>query len=75
MPIRQVNIWVCEVCGHESSTVTATEPYSDPVVTPPEGEEWPYIIQNGRELLACPSCQNSALNESRESEFQRCLEE
>lgn len=57
MPVYQNNLWICEVCGRCESTVYETSPYSDPVVAPPNGEEWEYVISDGKELLACPSCQ------------------
>jgi len=60
MPVIQVNIWICEVCGDVQTTKEKTDPYSDPVVTPPNGEEWNYVGEYtgsvGDEKLACPAC-------------------
>jgi hypothetical protein len=36
MPVYQINVWVCEVCGKALSTTEETSPYSDPVVIPPK---------------------------------------
>lgn len=54
--IVQTNTWICEVCDRVASTTEIVSPYSDPVVTPPSGEEWCYVIVDDCERLACPSC-------------------
>ena len=59
MPVYQTNLWVCEICGDTQSTSEETEPYSDPVVRPPDGIEWEYVAKDGKELLACPPCQDA----------------
>ncbi len=56
MPIYQVNIWVCEVCNKTVSTAEETSPYSDPVIVPPNDEEWDYVGDHPDEKLACPNC-------------------
>ena len=60
MPVYQINVWVCEVCNRVGKTAAETFPYSDPVVVPPDHEDWEYIGERGAELLACPSCQQAA---------------
>jgi ribosomal protein L37AE/L43A len=65
MPIFQTNVWVCEICNKCESTSEEVGPYSDPVVIPPNGIEWEYIKRNGKELLACPKCQET-ITEHRE---------
>ena len=57
MPVFQTNLWVCEGCGVVASTARETSPYGDPVVAPPEGEQWEYVSKDGAELLVCPDCQ------------------
>ena len=56
MAVYQTNLWVCEVCGNHSVTVNEIDPYSDPVVSPPTGEEWGYVGEAPDEKLACPKC-------------------
>lgn len=55
MGIVQINVWMCEVCEFVESTTEQTSPYCDPVVAP-RGEEWEYIVKDGVEKLACPTC-------------------
>jgi len=56
MPILQVNIWICENCGITSTTTEETSQYSDPVIMPPKGEVWDYIVKNEKELFVCGEC-------------------
>jgi hypothetical protein len=56
VPIYQTNLWVCEVCGKHSVTTQKTDPYSDPVVVPSDGEAWEFIGKAPDEKLACPGC-------------------
>jgi|GEM_PF-3469167 hypothetical protein len=60
MTIYQTNLWICEVCGKHSATVEEVTPHSDPVVYPPDGEEWEYVGEFPNELLACPECVEKA---------------
>jgi len=62
MPVYQTNLWICEVCGGVDSTIEETSPYSDPVVRPPNGEEWGFTKED---LLACPECFKKAQGEKR----------
>lgn len=59
MPIYQINLWVCEVCGLSVETHEKVMPHDDPVVCLPD-ENWEYITIEGKELLACPKCQKLA---------------
>jgi hypothetical protein len=56
MPIYQTNLWICEICGRISSTTEEVSPYDDPVINPPNREEWDYIYENGNEKLICDHC-------------------
>ena len=56
MTIYQTNLWICEVCGKQSVKVEEVAPYDDPVVCPPNGEEWEYVGEAPDEKLACPEC-------------------
>lgn len=56
MPVYQTNAWICEVCGKQSVSIEEADPYSDPVVAPPDGEAWDFIGKKLDEKLACPSC-------------------
>jgi rubrerythrin len=56
MPVYQINVWVCEVCGKVLSTIKEASPYSDPVVVPPNYIEWEYVGEPPNEKLACPEC-------------------
>jgi len=51
-----LNIWTCENCGIISVTTEKTSPYSDPIVLPPNDEEWDYIGEFPNEKLCCPKC-------------------
>ena len=57
MPIIQINLWTCEICGKTYVTHEKTEPFSDPVVSYPTKEVWEYV---GDEKLACPDCVKKA---------------
>jgi hypothetical protein len=48
------------VCGKHSTTVEKVDPYSDPVVSAPEGEEWGYVGEPPDEKHACPECVTNA---------------
>ena len=54
MPVIQINVWICEVCGYIATETSHTFPYADPVVEPPNDIEWEYI--GADEKLACPAC-------------------
>jgi len=54
MPVIQINLWICEVCGKLRTTVEETSIYSDPTVVPPGGEKWWFVGPD--EKLACPDC-------------------
>ncbi len=54
MPIIQINVWICEVCGLVATQSHETTPYSDPVVIPPE--RWGYVGELPNEKLACSEC-------------------
>lgn len=57
MGIVQTNAWTCELCGRVSLVnLHDVRPYEDPVVTPPKGEEWDYVMRDGVEKLACGGC-------------------
>jgi len=53
MPIIQINIWICEVCGAIRTASKQVSPFSSVVVDPP-GEEWDYLGED--EKLHCPKC-------------------
>jgi hypothetical protein len=56
MPVVYVGIFVCEVCSKTSTVTDEILPYSDPIIAPPNDEEWNYVKMNGKELLCCPEC-------------------
>jgi len=64
MPIIQINLWVCEVCGEIYTTVSYTGPCMDPVVDYPTKEEWGYVGEGEDEKLACPNCLQASLNKT-----------
>jgi rubrerythrin len=63
MPIYQINLWVCEVCGDTFSTTAADiSMYDDPVVIPPDAipdpihgtvTKWGFTAADE---LTCPKC-------------------
>ena len=56
MPIIQIAIWKCELCGKKEVKREEVFPYSDKVVSPPSGKEWGYVEDEGEEKLICPEC-------------------
>lgn len=54
MPILQINLWKCEICGKISATEKEVSPFDDPVVCYPVKEEWDFVGSD--EKLACPEC-------------------
>lgn len=55
--IVQITTWVCDICPTGlASKKLEVEPWSDPVVAPPGGANWGYIVLEGKEHLACPEC-------------------
>ena len=59
MPIYQMNLWICEVCGTCATTTEEVSPFDDPVVGYPHGQQWKYW--SDRETLACPNCKEPEL--------------
>lgn len=54
MPIYQINMFICEVCGKistDGSEISMREDHS--VVVPPNNEEWDF---NNEDNLCCPDC-------------------
>lgn len=56
MPIYQINIWICDICGKSYQTSVETMPFSDPIVEYPTSEKWEYVGKDIDEKLACPEC-------------------
>jgi hypothetical protein len=62
MSIRAIFLFTCEICGHSSATIKDDcGIYDDPVVSPPNDENWDYITTinswgENIERLACPEC-------------------
>ena len=57
MSITQINIWCCEACPYQAVSVAKdVGAYSDPVVVPPQDEQWEFLVINGKERHVCPSC-------------------
>jgi len=56
MSIIQTNTWTCEICGKVSVDTHEVWLYSDPVVKPPNDENWYHVGEFFKEKLACPKC-------------------
>ena len=56
MAIYQTNVWTCEICGYISFNSFEVGMYDDPVICPPDNEEWDFVGDWPNEKLACPDC-------------------
>jgi len=56
MPILQINIWICEICGAIASLAQHTPMWADFVVSNPSPDQmWGYADYDNIEKLACQS--------------------
>lgn len=57
MPVYQINLYACDICGHVQYTTATTFLGCESEVAPPYHEEWGIITKDDAEFLACPACQ------------------